>query len=122
MSGDTKAALGLCGEEQAAAYIENLGGTIVAARWRCRFGELDLVAQRGEYLCFVEVKLRKSDTFAPARSFVTASKQHKLKITAEYYLAERPTNLQPRFDVAEIYAPLGRETLCPEIIYWENAF
>lgn len=122
MSGDTKAALGLWGEEQAAAYIKTLGGTILETRWRCRFGELDLVAEWGEYLCFVEVKLRKSDAFAPARAFVTASKQHKLRVAAEYYLAQHPTGLQPRFDVAEIYAPFGRETQRPEIIYWENAF
>ena len=91
-------------------------------RWRCRFGELDLVAERGGYLCFVEVKLRKNDAFAPARAFVTVTKQHKLKITAEYYLAEHPTELQPRFDVAEVYAPQGRHTRAPEILYWENAF
>ncbi|MBP1758784.1 MAG: hypothetical protein H6Q61_1033 [Firmicutes bacterium] len=122
MRGDTAAALGLWGEEQVAAYIKDLGGAIVETRWRCRFGELDLVAQRGEYLCFVEVKLRKSDAFAPARAFVTGSKQQKLKVAAEWYLAQHPTSLQPRFDVAEVYAPLGRGTSQPEIIYWENAF
>ena len=122
MRGDTTASLGLWGEEQVAAHIKKLGGTVLETRWRCRFGELDLVAKRGKYLCFVEVKLRKNDAFAPAHAFVTLSKQKKLRTTAKCYLAQHPTGLQPRFDVAEVYAPLGRGTLHPEIIYWENAF
>ena len=122
MRGDTPAVLGLWGEDQAAAYLKKLGGTIVETRWRCRFGELDLVAKRGGYLCFVEVKLRKSAAFAPARAFVTASKQQKLRTAAMCYLTQHPTKLQPRFDVVEVYAPLGRNTREPEILYWENAF
>ena len=43
-------------------------------------------------------------------------------LTAELYLLEHPTDLQPRFDVAEVYAPQGTETAHPEINYIENAF
>ena len=49
-------------------------------------------------------------------------KQRKLRLTAELYLLEHPTDLQPRFDVAEVYAPQGMETAHPEINYIENAF
>ena len=70
----------------------------------------------------MEVKLRKTSGFAPARAFVTAEKQRKLRLTAELYLLEHPTDLQPRFDVAEVYAPQGMETAHPEINYIENAF
>ena len=49
-------------------------------------------------------------------------KQQRLRITAELYLAGHPTEKQPRFDVAEIYAPQGLETRSPAITYIENAF
>ena len=59
----------------------------------------------------MEVKLRKSSSYGEAREFVTASKQQKLKMTASFFLAGRPwaQDLQPRFDVLEIYAPQGPE-------------
>jgi putative endonuclease len=122
MNEETSHALGLWGEELAAAFLKKRGAQILASRWSCRFGELDLVAQIGSFLCFVEVKLRKNDQFVPARAFVTATKQKKLRMTAQRYLQQYPTKFQPRFDVIEVYAPLGRQTKHPEIIYWENAF
>lgn len=119
--GDTHV-LGLWGEQQVEEYLKAAGHRVVECRWRCRFGELDLVTEDGTYLCFVEVKLRKNDRIAPARAFVTDTKQEKLRIAATLYLAEHPIELQPRFDVAEVYAPQGVETRSPKIIYWENAF
>ncbi len=115
-------ALGLWGEAQVAAWLEARGALILERRWRCPYGELDLIAEQMGILCLVEVKLRKNDRFASAREFVTRSKQGKLRLAAEAYLQERPTHLQPRFDVAEVYAPAGLETKHPRIIYWENAF
>jgi len=114
--------LGLWGETQVAAYLQARGHRIVDRRWRCRFGELDLVTEDGNYLCFVEVKLRKNKEQVPAHAFVTPSKQRKLRLTAELYLSQYPTDLQPRLDIAEVYAPKGRKTQTPTIIYWENAF
>jgi len=114
--------LGRFGEAAVAAYLREKGRRIVAANYRSRFGEIDLIVQDGEFLCFVEVKLRKSGRFAEAREFVTASKQEKLRITADIYLSEQPSELQPRFDVAEVYAPQGIQTVKPEIRYWEHAF
>ena len=83
---------------------------------------LDLVAEGKGYLCFVEVKLRKDHHLAQAREFVTPAKQRKVRIAAQYYLLDHPTQLQPRFDVIEVYAPQGRDTAQPEICHWENAF
>lgn len=115
-------ALGLWGEQKVEDFLRAAGHRIVECRWRCRFGELDLVTADGTYLCFVEVKLRKNDRIAPARAFVTNAKQEKLRIAAALYLAEHPSDLQPRFDVVEVYASKGVDTLSPRIIYWENAF
>lgn len=122
MSEENSNVLGLWGEEQAAAFLKKRGVKILASRWRCRFGEIDLVARNGSFLCFVEVKLRKDNQLAPARAYVTVAKQRKLRVTAQRYLQLNPIELQPRFDVIEVYAPYGRQTKQPEIIYWENAF
>ena len=122
MSGQASRLLGRWGEDQAAAFLRDKGFTITAANWSCRFGELDLVAEDGTYLCFVEVKLRKSDTYGTAAACVDQRKQRKLRTTAELYLAEHPTGLQPRFDVVEIYAPQGIQTTSPELRHWKNAF
>ncbi len=95
---------------------------LVASRYRTRFGEIDLIARDRNYLVFVEVKLRKSASFAQAREYVDRRKQDRLRLSAEIYLAEHPTDLQPRFDVVEVYAPQGVDTPRPEIIHLEDAF
>ena len=113
---------GAWGEALAAEYLRKKKYSIVSSGYRCRFGEIDLIVKDKHFLIFVEVKLRKSDRFAQAREFVDFRKQTRLRTTAELYLSQNPTNLQPRFDVIEIYAPQGTQTACPEIIHLENAF
>ena len=123
MSGGANARLlGQWGEEQVAEKLRRDGWTVVARNFRCRFGELDLVAKNDSFLVFVEVKLRKDDRFGSACEAVTTSKQRKLRAAAQYYLISHPTRLQPRFDVAEVYAPRGVRTEKPAIYYIENAF
>lgn len=123
MSGGAGArALGQWGEEQAAQWLTQRGWRILAKNFRCRMGEIDLVAENGTYLAFVEVKLRKDDRFGSACEAVTPAKQRRLRVAAEYYLMRHPTELQPRFDVAEVYAAQGIHTKQPDIYYIENAF
>ena len=122
MSGQESRLLGRWGEAQAADFLRGKGFAIRAANWGCRFGEIDLVADDGAYLCFVEVKLRKSAAYGTAGAFVDRRKQNRLRAAAELYLAGHPTVLQPRFDVIEIYAPRGTDTASPEISHLENAF
>ena len=69
--------LGAWGEAAAAEYLRKKHYKIVAANFRCRMGEIDLVAENRRYIVFVEVKLRKSADFAQAREFVTAEKQRR---------------------------------------------
>ena len=95
---------------------------VLATGFRCRYGEIDLIATNRKFLVFVEVKLRKTDKFAHAMEFVDYNKQNKLRTTASLYLAQNPTDLQPRFDVIEIYAPDGIETEKPVIHHLEDAF
>lgn len=110
------------GEALAAEYLRKKKYTIVAAGFRSRFGEIDLIAQNKHYLVFVEVKLRKSAAFAQAKEFVDRRKQDKIRVTASIFLSQYPTQLQPRFDVVEIYAPQGRSTQKPDITHLEGAF
>lgn len=114
--------LGAWGEATAADYLRKKRYEIVAAGYRCRFGEIDLIVKDRKYLVFVEVKLRKNNDFARAMEHVDRRKQDKIRITASLYLSQNPTALQPRFDVIEIYAPEGIATRKPEIYHMEDAF
>lgn len=98
---------GAWGEAVAAEYLRKKNYKILASGFHSRFGEIDLIARNRRYLVFVEVKQRRSDRFAQAREFVDRNKQDRLRMTASIYLSQNPTNLQPRFDVVEIYAPEG---------------
>lgn len=113
---------GRWGEALAAAYLEKKKYTLVACNYTCRWGEIDLIVQNKAYLVFVEVKLRKSDAFAKASDFVDLRKQTRIRTTAEFYLATHETELQPRFDVVEIYATQGTDTKKPQITHLEDAF
>lgn len=106
----------------AASYLRKKRYRIVACGYHCRFGEIDIIACNRKYLAIVEVKLRKNADFAQAREFVDHRKQDRIRTTAQMYLSEHPTDLQPRFDVIEIYAPEGINTQNPEIYHLEDAF
>lgn len=113
---------GAWGEALAAEYFRKKRYKIVAAGYRCKFGEIDLIVQNKKFLVFAEVKLRKSSDFAKAMEYVDKRKQDRIRTTALMYLSKNPTDLQPRFDVIEIYAPDGTETVRPEIHHMEDAF
>lgn len=110
------------GESVAAEYLRKKHYTLLGANYRCRFGEIDLIAENKTYIVFVEVKLRKSADFAAAREFVDRRKQERLRQTAALYLSLYGCEKQPRFDVIEVYAPEGVQTKHPKIYHLEDAF
>lgn len=114
--------LGAWGEALAAEYLRKKNWRVIAHGYSCRYGEVDLIARNGKFILFVEVKLRKSASFASARDYVDRYKQDRIRMTASMYLSEYPSSLQPRFDVIEIYAPEGMKTVHPEIYHMEDAF
>ena len=114
--------VGAWGEALAAEYLRRKKYQLIAAGFRCRYGEIDLIVSDKRYLVFVEVKLRKNDKFAKASDFVDYHKQNRIRITADFYLSQNPTDLQPRFDVIEIYAAEGVDTKKPVIHHLEDAF
>ncbi len=107
------------GEELAAAYLADQGYTLVARNYHSRYGEIDLIAENGVYLAFVEVKTRRGQRFSAPREAVTPAKQRRIRDTALCYLEARPTALQPRFDVAEVYLSQDGQG---RVEYFENAF
>lgn len=94
---------GRLGEELAAAYLEKRHYRLLQRNYRCRMGEIDLIVQKDGMIVFVEVKLRKDDRFAGAWEAVTPAKQRRLRVTAQFWLAERQCQLPARFDVIEVY-------------------
>ncbi len=113
---------GAWGEALAAEYLRNKHYTLLAANFRCKFGEIDLIVRDKKNLVFVEVKQRKDALFAEAKEYVDHRKRDRIRVTAAVYLQTHPTALQPRFDVIEIYAPQGRNTPDPQINHLEGAF
>ena len=116
----TTRAAGNRGEAEVARYLRKKGYTLLASQWRCRFGELDLVAKsRRGVICFVEVKLRSQGAIASPREFVDQRKQQRLRTAAASYLSSHELEAPARFDVAEVYVE-NDGTLRVE--YLENAF
>lgn len=114
--------VGAWGEALAADYLRRKRYEVVAAGYRSRFGEIDLIVKDRKFLVFVEVKLRKTGNFAKAMEYVDRRKQDRIRMTASMYLSQNPAALQPRFDVVEIYAPEGMDTRKPVIHHMEDAF
>ena len=111
---------GALGEQAAARHLENLGYRLLERNFKAKSGEIDIIAQKGMFVVFVEVKTRKSGVFGRPSESVTSKKQQKIKDTALEYMQQNDVDgLQPRFDVAEVFVS-GGETYHVEII--ENAF
>jgi putative endonuclease len=99
MAGVSKGAIG---EVIAARFLRDKKYAILASNYRCRFGEIDIIAADRSYIAFVEVKTRRSDALYAPREAVTAAKQRRIMQTAALYLARNPVDRQPRFDVIEV--------------------
>ena len=113
MSGEDSRLLGRWGEALAAEFC---GGKAIGS-WLPAGGAGSGDGPGGgageSFLCFVEVKLRGASASAPGRSRWTAASRERLRTTAELYLQQHPSPLQPRFDVVEILAPQGMATKGP---------
>jgi len=112
---------GAKGEKVAADFLKTNGFKIIERNFRCKYGEIDLIATKDEYLVFVEVKSRQANKqqTSPLIS-VTKAKQEKLKLLGSYFLqVKKIENRQPRFDVVGItFQPDNRYVL----EHIENAF
>lgn len=108
------------GEAAAARYLGNRGYTVLDRQWRCRFGELDLVARSSEgVLCFVEVKRRGPGSIGLPREFVDGRKRERLRRAANLYMGFHGLDCPARFDVAEVYEEKDGGL---RVAYLEDAF
>ena len=110
---------GSLGEQYAAQALQKKGYRIADMNFRCRYGEIDIIAENGDCIAFVEVKTRHTGSLVSGFEAVTASKQRFIIRTAEAYLLRNGSELQPRFDVAAV--EYDGERICG-IDYIENAF
>ncbi len=108
--------IGSAWEQVAAAYLSRQGVRILEYNFRCRQGEIDLVARHQEYLVFVEVKFRKSASKGTASVAVTPAKMQKICKVADYYryLHQIGDTTPVRYDVIAIEDG--------EIRWFQNAF
>lgn len=93
---------GEAGERSAERLLQSHGLTIVARNYRTRMGEIDLVAQDGDVLVFVEVRLRAGDRFGGAAASIGPAKQRRLAAAASLYLSRLPRAPRCRFDVVTL--------------------
>lgn len=112
-------ALGVIAERKSANYLRKKGYKIISSNYRTKMGEIDLIAVDKKYIVFVEVKMRNENSIALPREFVDYKKQQKIIATSQQYLANYPTNLQPRFDVIEVFSDKGK---IKSVKHLENAF
>ncbi|KAF1086627.1 hypothetical protein SPSYN_00346 [Sporotomaculum syntrophicum] len=110
--------LGVWGENIAADYLQKIGMQIIERNYRCRLGELDIIARQGAYLVFIEVRTRSSAICGLPQESITASKIKKVRRLALSYLAQKSLdNVNIRFDVVAVYCA-GETT----VTHIENAF
>jgi putative endonuclease len=89
---------GLQAEEQAAQYLKKQGILIVERNYRCKGGEIDLIAKQGKQIIFVEVRSRLSSEFGSAADSITHRKQQRIILAARRYLLSYPSVPICRFD------------------------
>lgn len=105
--------LGALGEQIAVDHLEGRGLSILARNWRCRYGELDIIAvEDGHTVVFVEVKTRTGDGFGGVEQAVTPRKVRRIRRLAGLWLARQDTRwAQVRIDVVGVRMGGGTETV-----------
>jgi putative endonuclease len=90
-------------EAAAARLLESQGFRVVARNWTCRYGELDIVAEQGDTVCFVEVRMRSSAVWGDPAHTVSFAKQRRVVKTALHYLFQNGLDgRMVRFDVVSV--------------------
>lgn len=113
--------LGDQGEGHARRYLEARGLTFLAANWRCRQGELDLVMQDGEVLVFVEAKIRRGEAMGRAEESITPAQASRLLRAANGFIVEHPAWGDAIWRIDLIAITLGRSGTVERVTHIENA-
>ena len=95
--------LGVKGEDEATEYLLNNSYRILQRNFRCKIGEIDIVAETDEFLVFVEVKARSARSKVSPLISITSRKRNKLRKLAEFYILKyKMYQKQPRLDVIAV--------------------
>jgi putative endonuclease len=117
---DHRAALGAYGERVAVRALTDAGLHVLGRNWRCRDGELDVIARDGDALVFCEVKTRTGTGFGQPAEAVTAAKQRRLRRLAQAWLAAHDHHAPDlRFDVVGVQVPTSGPV---RVTHLRNAF
>jgi putative endonuclease len=110
VDGGSRKRLGDAGERLAASWLVSRDYREVAHNWRCPYGEIDLIVERGDELIFVEVKTRRGDRLGVPEEAVTPVKSRRLVNAAQMYLIEHGAEQRPcRIDVVAVQlSPTGK--------------
>ena len=116
-----KDVLGQYGEELAAQHLQAAGLELLDRNWRCREGELDIVARDGDTVVFVEVKARSGTGFGEPAEAVGAVKARRIRgLAARWLVEQRPPHCpQLRFDVVSVVRSRGQ---APRVVHLRGAF
>jgi len=116
---DDRKILGQRGETAAISFLQTRGFTILETNYRTKPAEIDIIAKDKDFLCFIEVKTRRSLKKGLPKESVNYSKQKKIIMGATFYLKEKKQmNSRIRFDVIEVLEKKG----CFDINLIKNAF
>ncbi len=110
--------LGIAGENAAAKYLKSQGYKILKRNYKCPLGEVDIIAQKGDVVAFVEVKTRTSDYFGLPNEAVDERRRQRYRNCVRYFFAGREIEDTVRFDIIEVTVGDGKRTLN----HIENAF
>jgi putative endonuclease len=119
-----KDAVGRYGEQVAVDHLEAAGLVILSRNWRCREGEIDIVARDGSELVFVEVKTRSSLAFGSPAEAVDRTKSARIRqLALRWLMAQREVGEPPwwsalRFDVVAVV----RKAVGPDVLHIRGAF
>ena len=120
-TGLTPQQVGNVGERLARRHLEARGYHIVEANYRCRWGEIDLIAREGSVWVFIEVRTRRSNAYGSPEESVTESKARRLVLTAQDYLSQQTaTSSEAQWRIDLIAIRLGRGQHVLDVRHLEN--
>ncbi len=112
---------GRLGEDAVCSFLEQRGHEIIARNYHRRCGEIDIISKCGGFVVFTEVKSRKRGSMISGLEAVNLRKQVKIIRTADLWLSDNDTGLQPRYDIAEVTLA-GNVPRVVSIQIYEDAF
>ena len=113
--------VGSFGEREAVKFLRKNGYKIIETNYTTKFGEIDIIAQKESYICFIEVKTRSNENYGVPRDAVNYYKQKKIISVADYYMLGKNQDMFLRFDVIEVIVSRDKKKV-EKIEHIQDAF